>query len=99
MVFLYIVIFLTISIATQKLLGPQNSVSFKPESLNITVIDRDGGELAKGLASYLASYHTIKDIPDDKSILQDRLFYREVYYIATIPENFEEKCLDRKSVV
>ena len=99
MVFLYIVIFLTISIATQKLLEPQNSVSFKPESLNITVIDRDGGELAKGLASYLASYHTIKDIPDDKSILQDRLFYREVYYIATIPENFEEKCLKNKETL
>lgn len=93
MVFLYIAIFLTISVMTQKMLGQENIVSFKLQSLDIAVIDRDGGTLAKGLTDYLALYHNIKDIPDDKSILQDRLFYREIYYIVTIPENFEEKCL------
>lgn len=99
MVFLYIVIFLAISIATQKMLGPQNAVSFKPESLDIAVIDRDSGELAKGLTAYLDSYHNLKDIPDDKSVLQDRLFYREVYYIVTIPEDFEEKCLRQAETI
>lgn len=93
MVFLYIVIFLTISIVTQKMLGPQSTVSFELQSLDIAVIDHDGGTLAKGLTDYLSGFHNIKDIPDDKSILQDRLFYREVYYVVTIPENFEEKCL------
>lgn len=96
MVFLYIIIFLTISIMTQKMLGPQGAVSFRRESLDIAVIDRDGGRLAKGLAEYLSTYHNIKDIPDDESILQDRLFYREIYYIVTIPEDFEEKVLRGK---
>ena len=62
----------------------------------------NGGALGSGQMDSvldLASYHTIKDIPDDKSILQDRLFYREVYYIATIPENFEEKCLKNKETL
>lgn len=95
MVFLYIVIFLAISIATQKMLGPQNAAAFKPESLDIAVIDRDGGELAEGLTDYLSSYHNIKDLPDDRQVLKDRLFYREVYYIVTIPENFEKRCLDQ----
>ncbi len=93
MVFLYIVIFLAISLLTQKMLGTQGAVSFERESLNIAVIDRDGGRLSKGLTEYLSFYHNIKDIPDDESILQDRLFYREIYYIVTIPEDFESKVL------
>lgn len=93
-VFMYVAIFLAMSIMVDKMLGSNGAVSFEQESLDIAVIDRDGGELAKGLADYLACYHHIKDIPDDESILQDRLFYREVYYVVTIPENFEEKCLE-----
>ncbi len=93
MVFLYIIIFLAISLLTQKMLGTQGAVSFKQESLNIAVLDRDGGRLAEGLTEYLSVYHNIKDIPDDESILQDRLFYREIYYIVTIPEDFENKVL------
>lgn len=93
MVFLYMAIFLTISIMIQKMLGPEGAASFQQESLDIAVIDRDGGTLAEGLTEYLGTYHHLKDIPDDKSILQDRLFYRDIYYVVTIPENFEEKCL------
>ncbi len=93
MVFLYIIIFLAISLLTQKMLGTQGAVSFKQERLNIAVLDRDGGRLAEGLTEYLSVYHNIKDIPDDESILQDRLFYREIYYIVTIPEDFENKVL------
>lgn len=90
---MYIAIFMIISLMVQKSLGSDDPASFEQESLDIAVIDRDGGQLARGLREYLGSYHNIKDMPDDKSVLQDRLFYREVYYIATIPENFEERCL------
>lgn len=94
-VLLYAGIFLSISIMVQKSVGEDNSqTNFEQTSLNIAVIDRDGGELARGLASYLDQYHTLKDVPDDPSIIQDRLFYREVYYVVTIPENFEERCLN-----
>ncbi len=92
MMFLYIAIFLTIAIAVQKMTGGNQS-GFKQESLNIAVIDRDGGKLARGLADYLAQYHTLVDLPDDPSVIQDRMFYREVYYIVTIPEDFEDRCL------
>ena len=92
MMFLYIAIFLTIAISVQKMTGGNQS-GFAQESLNIAVIDRDGGKLARGLADYLAQYHTLVDLPDDPSVIQDRMFYREVYYIVTIPEDFEERCL------
>lgn len=92
MMFLYIAIFLTIAISAQKMTGGNQS-GFAQESLNIAVIDRDGGKLARGLADYLAQYHTLVDLPDDPSVIQDRMFYREVYYIVTIPEDFEDRCL------
>ena len=50
MMFLYIVIFLAIALAVQKTTKDTSS-SFQPESLNITVIDRDKGELARGLTA------------------------------------------------
>lgn len=90
LMFLYIVVFL--AIAVQKTTNNTSS-SFQPESLNITVIDRDNGELARGLTAYLEQFHTLVDIPDDVSILQDRMFYRDIYYVVTIPESFEERCL------
>ena len=94
MLIMYIVIFLVICLTIQKTNSSDNSLSFKAESLNIAVIDRDGGTLAKGLTEYLSHYHNIKNLPDDKSVLQDRLFYRDIYYVVTIPEDFEEKCLN-----
>lgn len=90
---MYLAIFLSICLIIQKMLLPETDQTFEQQSLNIAVIDRDGGELAEGLSDYLQTWHTIKDIPDDKSILQDRLFYREIYYIVTIPEDFEENYL------
>lgn len=94
-VFLYAGIFLAISILVQKSIGDDKaSMNFEQTSLDIAVIDQDGGELAKGLAAYLEQYHTLKNVPDDPSIIQDRLFYREVYYVVTIPEDFEERCLN-----
>lgn len=89
---LYLVIFLTMAIASQKVTGG-NTSGFERVSLDIAVIDRDGGELAEGLTDYLSQYHTLVDLPDDPSIIQDRMFYREVYYVVTVPEDFEERCL------
>ena len=92
MMFLYLAIFLSISVMVQVATGG-NADEFEQVSLNIAVIDKDGGELAKGLADYLSHYHTLVDLPDDPSIIQDRMFYREIYYVVTIPEDFEKRCL------
>ncbi len=93
MVFLYIIIFLAISLLVQKTLGPSATSGFTSERLNIAVVDKDGGTLAKGLTRYLGTFHDLEELPDDKSLLQDRLFYRDIYYVVTIPENFEKTCL------
>ena len=91
-IWLYLLLFLGIAIMVQKAAGG-NTSEFEQVSLNIAVIDRDRGKLAKGLADYLSQYHTLVELPDEPSIIQDRMFYREVYYVAAIPEDFEERCL------
>ncbi len=90
--FMYIAIFMSIAVAVQKTSG-KASDSFKQESLRIAVIDHDKGELARGLAAYLEQYHTLVDVPDDMSVIQDRMFYRDIYYTVIIPESFETRCL------
>ncbi|MEZ3488247.1 MAG: ABC transporter permease [Lachnospiraceae bacterium] len=91
-VVLYLIIFLSIAVMVQKMTGG-NTAEFEQVSLHIAVIDQDGGELARGLADYLGQYHTLVDLPDDPSIIQDRMFYREIYYALTIPEDVENRCL------
>lgn len=91
--FLYMAIFMTICILIQVLTGGEGVSSFQEESLDIAVIDRDGGALAKGLTDYLGQKHHLVEIEDDKNTIQENLFYRNIYYVVTIPEDFEEKCL------
>ena len=67
---------------------------FQEESLHIAVIDRDGGSLSKSLKEYLGEKHRLVEIEDDKKVIQENLFYRNVYYVVTIPENFEKKYLE-----
>ena len=90
MMFLYILIFLTISLVIQNALSDSTTSGFQAESLPIAVLDLDGGELAEGMKDYLASIHHVKELPNDQSFLQERLFYRDIYYGGTIRENFEQ---------
>lgn len=93
MLFMYLGIFITICIMVQVMSNGQGMDHFEEESLNIAVIDRDGGTLAKGLTEYLEKKHNLVDIKDDKDVIQEELFYRNIYYIVTIPEDFEQICL------
>lgn len=92
MVILYLIIFLSIAVLVQKATGG-NMDEFEQVSLDIAVIDQDGGRLAEGLTDYLSQYHTLVDLPNDPAIIQDRIFYREIYYVVIIPEDVEQRCL------
>lgn len=94
MMIMYITLFLAIAIAVQKAGSGEVSTDFQATSLSIAVIDKDGGVAAKGLTEYLGNFHTIKSIPDDPSAIQDSLFYREIFYVVTIPDDFMDKCVE-----
>lgn len=92
--FMYIIVFLTITIAVQKTEVTNTDKMFEQTKLDIAVIDHDKSPVSKALTNYLASCHNLIDIPDTKSAIQDNLFYRHVYYVLTIPKNFTQDCND-----
>lgn len=91
MMILYFAIFLTISVSMQFMTEGKGTGDFQEQSLDLAVIDRDGGMLAKELAKYLGRHHHLVDIPDDEDVIQEELFYRNVYYVAVIPKGVETK--------
>ena len=92
--FLYFAIFLGLAIGIQMAVGNKSVVSFEPERLSIGIVNEDGGELAEGLIEYVGQVHDITMLENDKSVIQEQLFYRNVHYVIVIPENFEVNCLD-----
>ena len=91
-VFMYIIIFLTITIAVQKSELTDTAKMFEQTKLDIAVIDHDKSPVSEALTDYLASRHNLIDIPDTKTAIQDNLFYRHVYYVLTIPKDFTQSC-------
>jgi len=92
---MYLAIFMGIAIGIQMAVGEKSIVSFEAERLKVGIINEDGGELAEGLIEYIGQAHDIVYLENDKSVIQEQLFYRNVNYVVAIPENFEEKCLNQ----
>jgi ABC-2 type transport system permease protein len=57
--------------------------------------DKDSG-ITQGLTQYLTENANRKDIKQEEEALSDALFYREVSYIITIPENYQTDWLAGK---
>jgi ABC-2 type transport system permease protein len=84
-------IFLGISVMVTMMAPSGGATGFVETRTPITVINRDAGSpLAEGLSEYLAEVYTVMEFPDDEEKLQDALFWRNVDYIAIIPEGFSE---------
>ena len=64
--------------------------SFKQDSLDIAVIDRDHSDASTALTNYLDGIHNLVPLEDDEETITDELYYRTVYYVLYIPEGYEE---------
>ncbi|MCH1982705.1 ABC transporter permease [Ruminococcus sp. OA3] len=95
-IIMYVVIFMTISVMTQKFLGEAQQEGFEASRLEVAVIDKDGGKVAGKFTEYLAQHHNVKEIPNDRDMIQEEMFNRNIDYVAVIPENFVEKCFVRQ---
>lgn len=90
-IYMYLIIFLVLSVFLSGS-GKQKEVSeFSKNKIKITVINEDQGELGEGLKSYLGNIHNLIELKNDKEVLQDQLYYRNVEYILFIPNDFTSK--------
>lgn len=96
MIILYIAIFFSITMIIQLSSRSESYASYKTTSVDIAVCDQDRSPLSQGLISYLGTIHRVSTIENDLSVMQEKLFYRDVEYIIRIPENFYEQCLIHK---
>ena len=103
---IYLVVFLGLSVMFSSAGAPRTMGDFTQTKTPIAVINRDkDAPLAQGLASYLAETNNAIPYPDDAEKLQDALFFRNVEYIAIIPDGFSadfmagRRCAVQKVIV
>lgn len=72
-----------------------NNVSFTASKPDILIINNDEDEgITKSLINYLTENSVIKDIEDNDEAILDAIFYRDVNYIISIPQNFNKEFLN-----
>lgn len=90
---LYLAIFMSINIIFHAATGEADYAVYQAESINIALVDQDGGSLARGLKAYLEQFHHVVLVENDAGALQEELYYRNIEYILRIPADFYEHCI------
>lgn len=92
MLILYTVILVIFAAANMKTGG--STAGFSAEKPDIAVVNQDeGSALSAGLLAYLDENAAVREEKEAGEALSDALFYRDVSYIITIPEDFEKLLL------
>ena len=93
LVIMYLAIFFSVAIVMQFAAGKSEDSLFETASIDLGVVNEDGGTLAQGLVDYLSGIHQVVLMDNDPEQLQENLFYRNVEYILQIPADFYETCM------
>lgn len=72
--------------------GSDNGVesTFNGESIDFTVINRDGSYMGDAIREYLSQGNNFKEKKDDIKSLRNDLYYRDIYYVLIVPEGYEK---------
>lgn len=97
-VLLYVVIFIGLAIIMASDAKATDEKAFKPASISLGIVDRDLSSTSKAIINYLSEYHKVIPLADDKELMQDELYYRNVEYILIIPTQFETSLFDGADV-
>ena len=91
---MYISVFIGIMLGTQKADKAVSVDSFENHSVKIGIISEDNSVLSKGLCEYLSKDNEVTYEENDKTVLQEKMYYRDIEYAIWIPEDFVYKCLE-----
>lgn len=93
LVIMYLAIFFSVAIVMQFAAGKSEDSLFETASIDLGVVNEDGGTLAQGLVDYLSGIHHVMLMDNNPEQLQENFFYRNVEYILQIPADFYETCM------
>ncbi len=75
-----------------------NSMNFVAEKPDLLIINYDEKEgITASLVHYLEENNNIVSIKENEDAIKDALFYRDINYVVTIPENFRTDFLAHKN--
>lgn len=96
---IYVIVFVALAIMFT-FIGNDKSVDTFTQSKTKVAFINEGQEtvLVQGLKDYLGKHSAFVKIDNDTAELQDALFFREVEYIAKIPDNFTKDFMSGKAV-
>lgn len=86
-VMFYFGIFLAVALSSNSLKNQNQKHTFEETVLKIAVVDREQGAIGKGVTDYVRKNHEFVMLEDDKEVLQEALFYREVNYVLIVPKD------------
>lgn len=92
LILMYMGIFIAVTVMFQAFAGDRER-EYTAQSVSVGVITEDRGSAAQSLIRYIGSINEVTELSDDKEILQENLFYRNVEYIVRIPDGFMESCI------
>lgn len=73
--------------------GRTNDTGFQTTKISVGIVDHDHSTLSKALKGFLSKEQKVKVMKDEKKIMQDDLFYRNVEYILILPEGFGDSLM------
>ncbi len=97
-IFSYMLIFFLLSIINGTNRTTQES-NFIESRMNVGIIDNSNGELSKGLRSFIEAKNNIVEIIQDEDYIKEEIFLETVDAVIIIPEDFEEKVIQKKKSI
>ena len=90
---MYFVIFTGISIAMQLNNSKQSVTDFQSKRMDIAFVDCDKSEISGYIYDYLNTNHNVRKMKNDKSLMQETLYYSQEDMVIKIPKGFGDKAI------
>lgn len=90
MIMMYLGIFITMAMLISTQGSDSSKVSFEAVSCKFAVFDEDRSEFSRGLTEYLAGQNERIEVEDDREMIQDEIYNRNIVSAIRIPSGFEE---------
>ena len=94
---IYFIIYAAITIILSVTSKDSLSANFRTKELSVCVQDEDNSEVSRALTAYLGSIHNLVEMENNPEVLQEHLYYRDIDYVLTIKEGFQDKVLKGES--
>ena len=89
----YFAIYAVITIILSVTAKDNLNANFQSKELSVCVLDEDDSMASKALTEYIGSIHHLVTLENDPEVLQEHLYYRDINYVLTISQGFEDKLL------